>query len=73
MTLGDQFRWFPLGTFAQYGTTPGLGTGCGGCFGDSFGFPNSELVVAASEPSAIGLLGMGLIGLLALRRRSAPL
>jgi hypothetical protein len=70
---GNQFRWFPLGTFTQYGTTPGLGAGCGGCFDDSFGFPNSELVVAAPEPSAIGLLGTALIGLLALRRRSASL
>jgi hypothetical protein len=69
---GNQFRWFPLGTLTQYGTTPGLGTGCG-CFFDSFGFPNSQLIVAAPEPSAIGLLGVGLFGLLALRRRSAPL
>ena len=68
---GDQFRWFPLGTFTRYGTTPGLGTGCG-CFFDSFGFPHSQLVVAAPEPSTIGLLSAGLFGLLALRRRSAP-
>jgi hypothetical protein len=76
---GNEFRWFPLGTFTQYGITPGLGTGCG-CFFDSFGFPNSRLVVddnenpmvlSAPEPSAIGLLGVGLFGLLALRRRSA--
>jgi hypothetical protein len=57
---GDQFRWYPLGTFTQYGVTPGLS--------GSFGFPVSQLVVAAPEPSTIGLLGAGLFGLLALRR-----
>jgi hypothetical protein len=62
---GDQFRWYPDGTFGQYGVTPGLA--------GSFGFPASELVVAAPEPSTIGIVAAGLIGLLALRRRSAPL
>jgi hypothetical protein len=67
---GNQFRWYPVGTFTQYGVTPGFGPAppLG-----SFGFPNSQLVVAAPEPSAIGLLGIGLLGLLALRRRSASL
>jgi hypothetical protein len=60
---GTQVRFYPAGTFTQYGVTPGL-TG-------SFGFPNSQLIVAAPEPSTVGLLGAGLFGLLALRRRSA--
>ena len=60
---GDQFRWFPLGTFTQYGTTPGLGTeGCSGCFmTDSFGFPNSRSLLLPPQrtPRPIGLLGLG--------------
>jgi len=61
---GDQFRWYPDGTFGQYGVTPGVA--------GSFGFPASELVVAAPEPPTIGIVAAGLIGLLALRRRSVP-
>jgi hypothetical protein len=70
---GNQFRWYPLGTFTQYGVTPGLGATPGFPNSQSFGFPNSQLVVAAPEPSTIGLLSAGLFGLLALRRRSASL
>jgi PEP-CTERM motif len=58
---GDQFRWYPLGTFTHYGVTPGLA--------GSFGFPSSQLVVAAPEPSTMGLVAAGLLGVLALRRR----
>ena len=57
---GDQFRWYPDDTFTHYGVTPGV-TG-------SFGFPASELIVAAPEPATIGLLGAGLFGLFAFRR-----
>jgi len=60
----DQFRYYPLGTFTQFGVTKGDS--------NSFGFPNSELSVAAPEPSTIALLGaslFGLFGLLGLRRR----
>jgi PEP-CTERM motif len=60
---GNQFRYYPQGTFTQYGVTPGLA--------GSFGVPNSQLVVAAPEPSAIGLVGAGLLGLAALRRRAS--
>ena len=68
---GNQFRWYPLGTFTQYGITPGLGATPGFPNSQSFGFPNSQLVVAAPEPTTIGLVGAGLFGLLALRRKSA--
>ncbi len=57
---GNQFRYYPTGTFTHYGVTPGDS--------NSFGFPNSELIVAAPEPSTIGLAGVGLLGLLAVRR-----
>ena len=63
---GDQYRWFPQGTFARYGTTKGLD---GPGLDRSFGFPNSELVVAAPEPATTGMVTAGLFGLLALRRR----
>lgn len=59
---GNQFRYYPEGTFTQFGVTPGDI--------NSFNFPNSELIVAAPEPSTIGLLGAGLFGMFALRRRS---
>jgi hypothetical protein len=52
---GNQFRWYPLGTFTQYGVTPGVA--------GSFGFPNSQLVVAAPEPGSLTLMAMGLAGL----------
>ncbi len=60
---GNQFRWYPVGTFTQYGVTPGLA--------GSFGFPSSQLVVAAPEPPTMGIMAVGLFGLLALRRKSA--
>jgi hypothetical protein len=57
----EQVRYYPEGTFTGYGVTPGL-------FG-SFGYPNSDLRVAAPEPATIAVLGVGLLGLLGLRRR----
>ncbi len=59
---GNQFRYYPLGTFTQYGVTAGDS--------NSFGFPNSMLSVAAPEPSTIALLATGLAGLFGLRRRA---
>jgi hypothetical protein len=64
---GTELRWFPDGTFTQYGVTRGLGTGCS-CAADSFGYPNSELVVAVPEPPTIGMCAPGVLGLVALRR-----
>lgn len=60
---GNQFRWYPQATFTQYGVTPGVA--------GSFGYPASELVVQAPEPSTTGIVGASLFGLLALRRRSS--
>jgi hypothetical protein len=65
---GNQFRWYPLGTLTQHGVTPGLGAIPGFPNSQSFGFPSSQLVVAAPEPPAIGLLGAGLFGLAAVCR-----
>ncbi len=56
----DQFRYYPDGTFTQYGVTPGDS--------NSFGYPNSELSVAAPEPATIGLFATGLLAIAALRR-----
>lgn len=61
-STGNQFRYYPAGTFTRYGVTPGDS--------NSFGFPNSELVVAAPEPPAMGLVAVGLLGVLTLRRRA---
>jgi hypothetical protein len=56
----EQVRFYPLGTFTQFGITLGeMG---------SFGFPNSRLSVAVPEPGTLGLLGVGILGLLGLRR-----
>jgi hypothetical protein len=55
----EQFRYYPQGTFTQFGVTPGDS--------NSFGFPNSELSVAAPEPSSVALLAAGLLGLFGLR------
>lgn len=57
-TIGvpEQFRFYPQGTFTQFGVTPGeIG---------SFGYPHSELVVGVPEPStwAVMLLGFGALG-----------
>jgi hypothetical protein len=65
---GNQYRWYPEGTFTHYGVTKGID---GPGLDQSFGFPNSQLVVAAPEPSTIGSVTAGLFGLLAWWRRSA--
>ena len=58
----EQFRYYPQGTFTHFGVTLGDS--------NSFGFPNSELSVAAApEPSSIALLAVGLLGLFGLRHR----
>lgn len=56
-----QPKYIPPADLAQYGTyqfAPG-----------SYGYPNSYLLVAAPEPSAMAVFGAGLIGLLGLARR----
>ncbi len=58
----EQSRYYPLGTFARFRVTPGEA--------GSFGGSNSLLRVAAPEPCTFGLLGVGLVGLLGLRRRA---
>jgi hypothetical protein len=59
----EEIRYFPLGTFTQVGATAGeMG---------SFGFPNSELSVAVPEPGTLGLLGVGALAFLGLRRRAS--
>ena len=63
---GNQFRYYPLGTFDQYGVTPGTDDASGA---PSFGMPNSMLSVEAPEPGTFGLLAAGLIGLFGLHRR----
>lgn len=57
----EQFRYYPEGTFTQFGITAGDS--------DSFGFPNSRLSVEAPEPSAIALFGAAVAGLFGSRRR----
>ena len=59
-TVQDKF--IPAADLAVYGTyqfAPG-----------SFGYPNSDLLVAAPEPSALAVLSVGLLGLFGLRRRA---
>ena len=63
---GNQFRYYPLGTFDQYGVTAGSDNTSGA---PSFGGSNSMLSVEAPEPGAFGILVAGLVGLLALRWR----
>jgi len=58
-----EFRYYPQGTFAQVGVTPGDS--------NSFGYPNSKLSVETPEPGTVALLSVGLVGLFA-RRRRAP-
>ena len=58
-TVQDKF--LPPEELTEYGTFP-FGPG-------SYGYPTSELVVAAPEPASIALLGTGLTALLAVRRR----
>jgi hypothetical protein len=57
-----QDKFVPAIDLTQYGTWQAAA--------GSYGFPNSFVEVAAPEPAAVGLLGIGLAGLLALRRRS---
>ena len=63
---GNQFRYYPLGTFDQYGVTTGIDNTSGA---PSFGMPNSMLSVEAPEPSTFGILLAGAVGLIGLRRR----
>jgi len=58
----EQLRYYAGGTFLQFGVTPGDS--------NSFGFPTSELVVAAPEPGTMGIVAASLVGLLVLRRRN---
>jgi len=57
----EQFRYYPEGTFTQFGVTAGDS--------NSFGFPNSRLSVEAPEPASIALFGAAVAGLFGLRRR----
>jgi len=57
----EQIRYYPAGTFDMLGVTPGLP--------GSAGYPHSMLSVAAPEPASLAVLGVGLLGLLGLRRR----
>ncbi len=66
-TIAEQFRYYPEGTFTQFGLTPGDE--------NSYGYPHSALRVTdfadyytVPEPSTVALLGAALITL-ALRRR----
>ncbi len=68
-TIAEEFRYYPEGTFAQYGVTPGEQ--------GSFGYPVSVLNVTdfadytVPEPATIALLGASLAALAGLRRRRA--
>ena len=57
----EQFRYYPQGTFAQFGVTAGDS--------NSFGFPNSRLSVEAPEPASIAMFSVAVAGLLSMRRR----
>jgi hypothetical protein len=65
---GNQFRYYPLGAFDEYGVTAGINNAAGD---PSFGAPNSMLSVEAPEPSTFALLLGGLVGLVGLRRRAS--
>jgi hypothetical protein len=66
-TIAEEFRYYPEGTFTQYGVTPGDE--------HSFGYPVSVLNVTAyadytvQEPGAFGLFSVGLSAVFGLRSR----
>lgn len=66
-TIAEEFRYYPEGTFTQYGVTPGNE--------GSFGYPVSVLNVTdfadytVPEPCTVTLFSASLIGLAGLRRR----
>jgi hypothetical protein len=57
----EQFRYYPEGTFTEFGVTPGLPGSQGGS--------HSMLSVAVPEPASIAMLGVALTAMLSLRRR----
>ena len=69
-TIAEEFRYYPGGTFTQYGVTPGDE--------HSFGYPASVLnvtdyadyTVPTPEPSAATLFATSFMALVGLRRRS---
>ena len=68
-TIAEEFRFYPQGTFTQFGVTPGDS--------NSFGYPVSVLNVtsyadyAVPEPNSLSVLAAGFLGMLValLRRR----
>ena len=71
-TIPEEFRYYPEGTFTEYGVTPGDK--------HSFGHPFSVLnvtdyadyTVPVPEPGTVTLFGASLVALVGLRRRTTP-